>query len=121
MWRVSILANAALMGLFWVMGQLPAELLHNRFVRYPDKDVPLALPAVSHWALTIRELSVLVPLGWLILCILIWRRAKADPPPARTEHLLAFTVITVTVGTAMVFFFAAAGLLPFLRIGTGIG
>ena len=121
MWRITIIANALMMGLFWLASLLSVSLSYNRFVQYPTGGgEPVALPLPTELALSIRLWAGILPLGWIILSYVIWQKVKDKQPESRSEYLLAFTTITMIAGLSMLIFFALAGTLPFLSIGTAI-
>lgn len=120
MWRVTIIANALMMGLFWLASLLSVAIVHNRFIHYPPSDRSMALPLPTELALSIQFWAGLLPLAWIILSYVIWKKVKDQEPESRSEYLLAFTMATIVVGIAMLIFFALAGMLPFLYIGAAI-
>jgi hypothetical protein len=118
MWRITIIANALMMGLFWLASLLSVSVAYNRFVQYPTSKTPVALPLPTELALSIRLWIGILPLGWIILSYVIWQKVKDRQPESRSEYLLAFTTITMITGFSMLIFFALAGTLPFFYIGT---
>jgi len=113
MWRVTIIANALMMGLFWLASLLSVSIAYNRFVQYSPTKAPMALPLPTELALSIQFWAGLLPLAWMILSYVIWKKVKDQEPESRSEYLLAFTTITMVAGFSMVIFFALAGMLPF--------
>jgi hypothetical protein len=81
-------------------------------------EAPVALPLPTELALSIQIWVGILPLGWIILSYVIWQKVKDKQPESRSEYLLAFTTITMIIGFSMLIFFAMAGTLPFLYIGT---
>jgi len=118
MWRITIIANALMMGLFWLASLLSVSLTYNRFVQYPAMGAPLALPLPTELVLSVRLWIGILPLAWIILSYVIWQKVKEKQTESRSEYLLVFTTITMIAGFSMLIFFALAGTLPFLYIGT---
>ncbi|MBW1681032.1 MAG: hypothetical protein JRJ35_13795 [Deltaproteobacteria bacterium] len=114
MWRITIIANAVMMILFWLISVLSVSIADNRFVQYAKG--PFDLPVPTKLALSMQLWIAVIPLLWIILSYLLWQKVKAREPESRTERLLAFTSSTLAVGFAMVVFFMLAGILPFLYI-----
>jgi len=120
MWRVTILANAILMGLFWLASIISMSMAFNRLVQYVKSEALNAVPLLTDAALSVRLWAGLLPFVWIILSFLAWKIVKNKEPESRSEYLLAFTSITVIAGFSMLIFFALAGILPFLLIGGAI-
>lgn len=118
MWRITIIANAFLMGLFWLASLLSVSIAYNRFMQYPPAKAPMALPLPTELALSTQLWAGLFPLAWIILSFVIWKKVKDKKPESRSEYLLAFTSITMVVGFSMFIFFALGGTLPFFFIKT---
>lgn len=118
MWRITIIANAIMMGLFWLASLLSILIVNNRFVQYFESEVPVVLPLPTELALSVQLWIGILPLTWIILSYVIWQKVKDKQPELRSEYLLAFTMITLIVGLSMLIFFALAGTLPFLFIET---
>ena len=118
MWRVTIIANAFMMGLFWLASLLSVAFAYNRFVQYPPTKASMALPLPTELALSTQLWAGLIPLAWIILSYVIWRKVRDKKPESRSEYLLAFTMVTMTIGFAMLIFFALAGMQPFFFIKT---
>jgi hypothetical protein len=116
MWRITIIANALLMVLFWLAGMLSVAIAYNRFVQYPASKAPMTLPLPTELALSTQLWAGILPLFWIILSYLIWRKVKDKKPESRSEYLLAFSTITMILGFSMLIFFALAGMLPFFFI-----
>ncbi len=116
MWRVTVLANALIMILFWLASLLSVALAYNRYVQYPEADGSMALPSSTELALSLQYWAGLLPLAWIVLSYVLWQRLKETAPDVRSEYLLAFSSITVIAGFAMLIFFALAGTMPFLFI-----
>ncbi len=120
MWRITIIANAIMMGLFWVLSLLSTSLAYNRFAQYPENGAVGVLPLPTELALSIQLWIGILPLSWIILSYVIWQKVKNKQSESRLEYLLAFTTITIVTGLSMLTFFTLAGILPFLYIGTPI-
>ncbi len=120
MWGITIIANALMMGLFWLASLLSVSIAYNRFVQYPESNVPMALPLPTELALSIRLWIGIRPLSWIILSYVIWQKIKDKGPESRSEYLLAFTPLTIITGFSMLIFFALAGTLPFFFIKTPV-
>ena len=120
MWRITIIANAVMMGLFWLASLLSVAIVHNRFVQYPPADRSMALPLLTDLALSTQLWAGLLPLVWIILSFIIWEKVKNKAPESRSEYLVAFTAITLVTGFTMLIFFILGGILPFLSIGAAI-
>ena len=118
MWRMTIIANALLMGLFWLASLLSVSIAYNKFVQYPATKAPMALPLPTELALSTQLWAGILPLAWIILSYVIWQKVKDKGPEARSECLLSFTSITMIVGFSMFIFFALGGTLPFFFIKT---
>jgi hypothetical protein len=118
MWRVTIIANALMMVLFWLASLLSVAIAHNRFIQYPPTKTPMALPVPTELALSTQLWMGLLPLAWIILSFIIWKKVKYKRPELRSEYLLAFTSVTIVVGIAILIFFALSGMLPFCFIKT---
>ena len=121
MGRITIIANALLMFLFWLASELAIALAYNHFVRYPATEGVLALPLPTHIAFAMRELSAVVPLVWCVVSFVFYRYIRRKPGVERQGYLLVFTLATVIAGFSMLIFFGLAGILPYLRIGTVLG
>jgi hypothetical protein len=120
MWRITVIANAVMMGLFWLASLLSVAIVNNRFVQYSPADRSMALPLLTDLALSTQLWAGLLPLAWIILSFTIWKKVKDKGPETRSEYLLAFTMTTIVVGMVMLICFALAGMLPFLYIGVAI-
>ena len=120
MWRITIIANALMMVLFWIISLLSVAIAYNRFAQYPPTIASMALPAPTELALSIQFWAGLLPLAWIILSYVIWQKVAKKQPESRAEYLLAFTTITLITGFGMLIFFALGGILPFLYIGAAI-
>lgn len=118
MWRITIIANAVMMGLFWLASILLVSIAYNRFVQHPESGAPMVLPLPTELALSIQLWIGILPLGWIILSYVVWQKVKDKQHESRSEYLLAFTTSTMIIGFSMLIFFALAGTLPFLYIGT---
>ena len=118
MWRITIIANALLMGLFWLTSLLSVSIVYNRFVQYSASKAPMALPLPTEFALSIRLWAGILPLSWIFLSYVIWQKVKDKGPEHRSECLLTFTSITMIVGFSMFIIFALGGTLPFFIIKT---
>jgi hypothetical protein len=118
MWRITIIANALLMGLFWLASLLSTSIAYNRFVQYPAGKAPTALPLPTELALSIQLWAGILPLAWIILSYVIWKKIKDKNPESRSEYLLAFTSITMIAAFSMLIFFVLAGTMPFFFIKT---
>ena len=116
MWKIIIITNALVMFLFWIASELAIAFAYNHFVQYPEGGV-IALPLVTAIALSVRRLSVTVPIAWSLVSFFYYKFTKKKTPADRNEYLLIFTVITILVGFAMLIFFGLAGILPYLKIG----
>ena len=120
MWRITIISNVFLMGLFWLASLVSMSMAHNRLVQYVENGLLTAIPLITDWALSVRLWAGLIPLVWAIFSFVIWRKVSDKQPESRTEYLLAFTTITLITGCAMLIFFTLGGILPFLYIGAAI-
>lgn len=80
----------------------------------------MALPLPTELASSTQLWAGILPLAWIILSYVIWKEVKDKEPEIRSEYLLAFAIVTMTVGFAMLIFFALSGILPLLFIKTGI-
>ena len=118
MWRVTIIANALMMVLFWLASLLSVAIAHNRFVQYTPNKGPMALPLPTELALSTQLWAGILPLAWIILSFVIWKKVKNKESESRSEYLLAFTVVTMAIGFSMLIFFALAGTMPFFFIKT---
>ena len=118
MWRITIIANALMMGLFWLASLLSVSIAYNRFVQYPAMGAPVALPLPTELAFSIQLWAGTLPLAWIILSYVIWQKVKDKQPESRSEYLLSLTTITMIIGFSMLIFFVLAGTLPFLYIRT---
>ncbi len=118
MWRITIMANALMMVLFWLVSLLSVSIAYNRFVQYPPTKAPMALPVPTELALSTQLWAGLLPLAWLFLSFVIWKKARNKEPEHRSEFLLSFTLITIIVGLSMFIFFALGGTMPFMFIKT---
>ena len=118
MWRVTIITNALMMVLFWLASLLSVAIAYNRFVQYPPNKGPMALPLPTELALSTQLWAGIFPLIWIVLSYVIWKKIKNIEPESRSEFLLAFTLVTMAVGFAMLIFFILAGTLPFFFIKT---
>lgn len=116
MWRITIIADALLMVLFWLAGILFGSIAYNRFVQYSTSKAPMALPLPTQLALSTQMWAGILPLFWIILSYIIWQKVKNKKLESRSEYLLAFTTITIILGFSMLIFFALAGMLPFFFI-----
>lgn len=67
MWRITILANVAIITLSWILGLIALAIVDNRFVEYADGD--FALPQLTHIALTLQWWLGLLPLGWFLFTV----------------------------------------------------
>ena len=117
MWRITIIANAIMMWLFWIASLLATSLAHNKFVQYADSSAPTELPLPTELALSTQIWLGILPLSWILLSNMIWHKIKNKEPGSRSEYLLAFTVLTMITGMFMLIFFALSGMLPFFFIG----
>jgi len=118
MWRITIIADVLMMVLFWLASLLSVAIAYNRFVQYPPTKAPMALPLPTELALSSQLWAGLIPLAWIIISFIIWKKVKDKEPESRSEYLLAFTSVTLVVGIVMLIFFALAGMLPFMFIKT---
>jgi hypothetical protein len=117
MWRITIIANALMMVLFWLASLLSVSIAYNRLVQYPDTKTPMAAPLPTDFALSTQVWAGILPLIWIIISYAVWQKVKGKPPESRLEYLLAFTTVTLITGFSMLIFFALAGILPFLYLG----
>lgn len=120
MWRITIISNALLMGLFWLASLISMSMAYNRLMQYVESGTLAVIPLLTEWALSVRLWAGLVPLVWMILSFITWQKVADKQPVSRTEYLIAFTTITLVVGFAMLIFFTLGGILPFLSIGAAI-
>ena len=107
-----------MMVLFWLLSLLSVAIAYNRFVQYSPTKAPMALPVPTGLALSTQLWGGILPLGWIILSYVIWKKVKNKESESRSEYLLAFTVVTMAIGFAMLIFFVLAGTLPFFFIKT---
>jgi len=78
----------------------------------------MALPLHMELALSTQLWAGILPLAWIILSYVIWQKVKDKTPEFRSEYLLAFTMVTMAIGFAMLIFFTLAATLPFFFIKT---
>ena len=124
MWRITMVLNALLMGVFGLGSAVSQIRLHNLFVRYPQSGEKLfggsdTLPAISLFALHHHWLYQAIPLAWAlgVLAILIgWRKNGEKGNIIAGVH----TSATLLVGVIMFLFFVAAGVMPFVPLVVGI-
>lgn len=117
MWKITIIANALYMILFWIAGDLVLALAYNHFVQYPEVGGAIALPLVTRIALSARKFTAVLPIVWAIASFFIYKFSEKKTTSERNEYLLVFTSITIFVGFSTLLFFGLAGLLPYLLIG----
>ena len=117
MWKITIIANALVMFLFWIASELAIALAYNNFVQYPEAGGAIALPLVTSIALSARKFSVTLPIVWSLVSFFIYKFTRQKTTADRNEYLLVFTSITIFVGFSMLIFFGSAGVLPYLQIG----
>lgn len=118
MWRITIIANNMIMILFWLLSILSVSLANNWFVQYAEKSV--ALPTPTKVALSLQAWFAFLPLLWIVISGLLWKKIKKQNDDKRSEILLSFTVITIMIGLLLFCFYLMAGLLPFFYIGVAI-
>ncbi len=120
MWRLTLILNAALMGIFSLGSAASQTKLWNYYVQYPHVGEGTMLPAGSELALQVQWLYRAVPLIWLLitlaLLILNWR--KPEPP---RDMVQLHTSATLLVGVVMLGFFLIAGIMPFVSIVVKLG
>jgi hypothetical protein len=113
MWKLTLILNALLMGVFGFGSAVSQIKLRNMYVQYPHAGEGVPLPAISDLALKSQRAFVAIPIAWvigtLILMILKWKRSE---PPRDMVQL--HTSATVLVGLFMLGFFVVAGIIPFL-------
>lgn len=113
MWKLTLILNALLMGVFGFGSAASQIKLRNMYVMYPSASEGVPLPAISDLALKIQWAFTAIPIAWalltLILMILNWR--KSEPP---RDMVQLHTSATVLVGLFMLGFFVMAGIIPFL-------
>ncbi len=117
MWRITIISNALMMTAFWLLSVLGISKAYNRFVQYPEGGGPVELPLLTEYAASLQFWLGALPLCWILLSALIWRRIVKDKLELQGETLLAFTASTLAIGLVMLLFFTLAGILPFQLIG----
>lgn len=123
MWRLTLILNALLMGIF-ALGSAASQMQsHNYFVECPETGGELLgnaqLPSITVWALRTIWLCWLVPLLWGILTVvLIASLSRRDEP--NIEIIQLHTSFTLLVGMSMLTFFIVAGIIPFITIYVGM-
>ena len=115
MWKLTLCANALILGLFWLVAQVAITPAHNLLVRYAETGA--ALPILTDVAISLRMPSLAVPALWAVLTLVVGIRMKARAENARCQWLGLHTSISVVLGLVVLFFFALAGILPLLKIG----
>ena len=119
MWRITLILNALLIGVFSLGSAASQIKLHNQYVQYPNAESNAChLPAISGLALRLQWLLPTVPIAWalltLVLLILFWR--QSEPP---RDVVQMHTSATLLVGLFMLVFFVAAGVMPYVSIMVG--
>jgi hypothetical protein len=116
MWRVTLVLNALLMGVFSLGSAASQIKLRNQYIQYPHVGEAMpSLPAISDIALRCQWLLKTVPLVWFFLTLAIlvlnWRKSKAP-----RDLVQLHTSATLLVGVLMLGFFVTAGVMPFVSI-----
>jgi hypothetical protein len=116
MWRVTLVLNALLMGVFSLGSAASQIKLRNQYIQYPHVGEAMpSLPAVSDIALRCQWLVKTMPLVWacltLAILILNWRK-----PESPRDVVQLHTSVTLLVGVFMFGFFVTAGVMPFVSI-----
>ena len=78
----------------------------------------MVLPLPTELALSTQLWAGILPLAWIVLSYVIWKKVKTIELESRSEYVLAFTMVTMAIGFAMLIFFVLAGTLPFFFIKT---
>ncbi len=115
MWKLTLVLNALLMGVFAFSSAASQIMLRNNYIRYSDESGSMPLPAISDLALKIQWALLAVPVIWamltFVLIILNWRKAESP-----RDVVQLHTSATVLFGLFMLGFFIIAGILPFLSM-----
>ena len=116
MWRITLVLNALLMGVFSLGSAASQIKLRNQYIQYPHVGEGLPpLPAISDLALRCQWLLKAMPLAWglltLTVLVLNWRKTEAPRDVVQLN-----TSATLLVGVFMLVFFVTAGVMAYVSI-----
>ena len=88
MWRITLVLNALLMGVFSLGSAASQVKLRNQYIQYPHVGEGLPpLPAISDLALRCQWLLKAMPLAWALLTLTVlvlnWRKTEARRCPTQ--------------------------------------
>ena len=106
------------MGLFWFAILVAVAIAYSGIVQDLPVQAPITLPYGMELALSAQFWAGILPLAWLIIAFVIWKKVKPEEPASRSEYLLAYTMATMTIGFAMLIFFTCAVKLPIFFLKT---
>ena len=115
MWRLILIVNTLLMGVFSLLSAVSMMPLYNNYVCYQNNK---PLPFISYFALGNLWIYKVIFLLWLLGLIFLWRRFKGTSMPV--EYVQLHTAVTLLVGVLMLALFCLAGILPFIPITVGL-
>ena len=118
MWKITLFFNIVVLVLFWILSQVAITPIHNLLVQYAETGVDL--PILTDFAIQLRTPSLIIPLAWVVLTLVVGRRMRNQAVDVRQEWLSAHTSITLCLGLATLIFFALAAILPILKISAVI-
>lgn len=116
MWRLTLILNSMLIGLFSLLSYASLTALSYAV----DFDVfhGKPLPAISAFALSYTWICAAIPLVWLIAyCLLLGYLSRH---PNRNEVISLHTSTTLFVGILMLATFCLGGILPFIPLIVGL-
>lgn len=108
--------NVLILVLFWLLSFVVISPVHNLFFQYAESNQ--ALPILTGIAMQVRLLAGIVPLGWAVITIVLWKRLSNRSEARHNSFTIAHTSVTLLLGLALLLFFSIAGILPFLKIST---
>ena len=119
-WQFTILSNVFVMFGFWLAGFIAILPAFNHYVQYAEINDSLSLPLITSIVFSVRLISLLLPIFWLMLSIALLIQLKHKSAIERIERIQLHTSLSILGGLVFLIVFALAGVLPFLQIAESI-
>lgn len=114
MWKMTLINNVMVLTLLWLISQIAITPACNLLVQYAQSGV--TMPPLAELVLRFRIPSVLVPVAWAILTLILGLGLRDREDSRRLEFLSLHASLSAILGLLVLFFFLLGGILPALKI-----
>ncbi len=113
--RLILILDVLILTLFWLLSLVAITPAHNLLVLYSESS--LDLPFLTHQAIAARFMVGSIPFACAIITVPFGQWLAAQSEHTRVIGLIAHAMSTILFGLILLFTYALAGILPFLKIG----